>query len=307
MEEIGIIGSGNVGANTAFFIAEKGIANTVLYDVQEGLSEGKALDMMEAAPIRSYAVQLRGTNSREVIKDCSILIITAGGVRKPGMKREDLFSENLPIIREIAADLKGTKAKVVIVTEPVDLMTAAFVRASGLDPKKVMGLGGLLDAVRLKYSLSKKLRVSAENIVTMVIGRHGDRMIPLPSYTRVSGVPVAQLLEPEELKTLFEEIRRAGDVIVDMAVRASSYYGPSAAAADIAEVLQRGTGRILPVSVMLEGQYGVDGLALSLPCVVGSSGIERILEPSLSREEEEAFRSSAGELQEILNKNPSRT
>ncbi len=302
MTQIGIIGSGNVGANTAFFIAEKGTASTILYDVQQGLSEGKALDMMEAAPIRSYAVHLSGTESFDVIKQCSILIITAGSVRKPGMKREDLFSENLPVIKEIAANLKGSDAKIIIVSEPVDLMTTVFVRESGLDPKKVMGLGGLLDAVRLKYSLAKKLKISAENIVTTVIGRHGDRMIPLARYTRVSGVPVQQLLSSEELNDLFARTRRAGDLIVDMAVKASSYYGPSAAAADIAEALYRGSRRILPVSVMLEGQYGIDGVALSLPCVIGSGGIEKILEPALSREEEETFRSSAEELHEILNK-----
>ncbi len=293
MAEIGIVGSGNVGANTAFFLAERGVADTCLYDVKEGLAMGKALDMMEAAPIRGYVSRISGTDSFDDIKGCAILIITAGTVRTPGMKREDLFATNRGIIADIAGRLRGSPARVIMVTEPVDALTTFFVRESGLPWQRVMGLGGCLDSTRLRYLLATALGVSTENVDATVIGRHSDAMIPLGRYSTVSGVPVTHLLPADRLEVLYRVTREAGNLIVDMAQRASAYYGPSAVAADLAEAIHRDSHRIIPVSLVFHGQYGIEGAAMSLPAVIGRAGIERVLEPRLTDAEVAALRESA--------------
>jgi malate dehydrogenase len=293
MAEIGIIGSGNVGANTAFFLAERGVADTLLYDVKEGLARGKALDMMEAAPIRGYVSRISGTDSFDDLMRCDILVVTAGAVRTPGMKREDLFATNRGVIAQIAAKLRGSPARVIVVTEPVDALTTLFVRQSGLPWQRVMGLGGSLDSTRLRYLIATALGVSTENVDATVIGRHSDAMIPLGRYSTVSGVPVTLLLPQDRLDVLYRVTRGAGDLIVDMAQRASAYYGPSAVAADLAEAVHRDSRRIIPVSLVFHGQYGIEGAAMSLPAVIGAGGIERVLEPRLTDRELAALKDSA--------------
>lgn len=301
MAKIGIIGSGNVGANTAFFLAEKGVADVVLYDVQEGLSTGKTLDMMEAAPIRGYLTKLSGTDNLEDILDSDILIITAGSVRKPGMKREDLFAENRQILAELASALSLYEGIVIVVTEPVDFLTTAFVRDSGLPVERVMGLGGFLDSTRLQYLIAKKLSVSTENVSAMVVGRHADEMIPLPAYCHVSGIPIDALLEKDELDNLFDQTKKAGSLIVDLAERASAYYGPSAVASDLAESIVRDTRRIISVSQMWSGQFGIENVAMSLPAVIGRGGIEKIMEPKLSDEQITQLKASADTILSVID------
>jgi malate dehydrogenase len=300
MANIGIIGSGNVGANTAFFIAERNVAHVVLYDIQEGLSTGKALDMMEAAPVRGYDVRIQGTDRLEHVLANDIVIITAGSVRKPGMKREDLYGENAELITELAKSMAGSAAKVIIVSEPVDLLTALFVKESGMDRRQVMGLGGVLDSTRLRYLISQELGVTTENVQATVIGRHSDAMIPLRRYCTVSGVPIGQLIASDRIEELFEETRNAGNLIVDMAQRASSYYGPSAAATDLAQAVNMNTGRIMSVSMMLTGEYGIDGVAMSLPAVLGRNGIEQVMLPQLSDEEKQKLTRSAEDLKSMM-------
>jgi malate dehydrogenase len=302
MAHIGIVGSGNVGANAAFFIAEKGVADVQLYDIQEGMSTGKALDMMEAAPIRGYRTKLSGTDRLDVLLQSEIIVITAGTVRQPGQKREDLFGSNRSIIEELAEALKGTSAKIIMVTEPVDLLTALFIKKSGIKRRQVMGLGGLLDSTRLRYLIAHELKLTFENVNAMVVGRHASEMIPLPEYCSVSGIPITRLLPEETITRLFDETRRAGDLIVTMAQRASAYYGPSAAAADLAEAIHLDTGRVLSVSVMLQGEYGIKGVAMSLPAVIGRNGIEQVLQPTLSVDQKSQFERSAKELETILSR-----
>lgn len=297
---IGIIGSGNVGANAAFFMAEKAVDHVVLYDVADGLPVGKALDMMEAAPVRGYRTRIQGTNVLDDVARADVIVVAAGTVRRPGTKREDLFGQNRDVVADIASSLRDVDAKVIIVTEPVDVMTTFFVRKSGLPAERVMGLGGLLDATRLRYMIAEELQVAMDNVAATVIGRHADSMIPLAGYTCVSGVPVTQLLEESKLEELFERTRNAGDLIVQMAQRASSYYGPSAAVADIAEAIVRDEGRIMPVSVMFTGEYGVSGVAMSLPSVIGKNGIEQTLKPRLTDEQTKILVDSAAELEKIL-------
>jgi len=303
MAEIGIIGSGNVGANTAFFLAERGVADACLYDIKEGLAKGKALDMMEAAPIRGYVTRITGTDSFDDVRASDILIVTAGTVRSPGMKREDLYESNRKVIEPIARALRDAPpapAKVIMVTEPVDALTTFFVRESGLPWERVMGLGGCLDSTRLRYLIANAVGVSMENVDAIVIGRHSDSMIPLGRYSTVSGVPVTQLIPADRLEALYAVTRNAGNLIVEMAQRASAYYGPSAVAADLAEAIHRDTHRIIPVSLMFRGQYGIEGVAMSLPAVIGRAGIERVLEPRLTDAELATLRESAEVVRRIL-------
>ena len=300
MATIGIIGSGNVGANTAFFLAEKAVADVILQDVQEGLSTGKALDMMEAAPIRGYQTSISGTDSIDDILTTDIIMVTAGSVRKPGMKREDLFEANRTVIVDIAKSLSGFKGNVIVVTEPVDFLTTLFAKESGLDETRVLGLGGFLDSTRLQYLIAMELGVAMENVNALVIGRHADAMIPLPAYCSVSGIPVAKLVESERLDEILDKTREAGSLIVSMAERANAYYGPSAVASDLAEAMVRDSHRILSVSLMFSGQYGIEGVAMSLPAVIGRSGIERVLEPVLSDEQRGVLVDSAEAIRTVL-------
>ncbi len=290
---IGIIGSGNVGANTAFFLAEKGVDHVLLYDIQDGLAQGKALDMMEAAPIRGYRTTISGTNNSDDILNCDIIIITAGAVRQPGMKRDALLSENKKIIEAYAENIKNPDTKVIIVSEPVDLLTTVFAQKSNLPPEQVIGLGGVLDATRLRYLIADELSVAMENVAAQVIGRHTDDMILLKEYCCVSGISLDNFMDEDKIKALFEQTRNAGALIVELAGRASAYYGPSAVAVELAEAICRDTGRLMSVSSLLSGQLGVEQAALSLPCVIGKTGISKVIEPKLSDTQIKQFKSSA--------------
>jgi len=303
MPGVSIIGSGNVGANTAFFIAEKGTHHVTLYDVREGLSTGKALDMMEAAPVRQYRPKLRGSDSIEAIAGSDVVVLAAGAVRKPGMKREDLFNENLALVREVAPTVArlAPKAIVIIATEPVDPITTLFVRESKMPRNQVIGLGGILDSTRLRYGIAHELRVSMDNVQAMVIGRHSDEMIMLSGYTNVSGIPIEQLLTQEAIEKLVNETRSAGDLIVQMSQRSNAYYAPSAAAAELADAIHTDIHRIFSVSVMLAGEYGIHDVALSLPAIIGREGVVRVMTPKLSREQEQQLSRSAEEVNMLLS------
>jgi malate dehydrogenase len=307
MPTVSILGSGNVGANTAFFIAEKGIADVALYDIREGLSTGKSLDLMEAAPLRRYRNVLRGAKRLEEIAGSQIVVLAAGAVRRPGMKREELYGENLRVVEALAPAVArlAPQASLIVATEPVDPITAAALRLSGLPRERVFGIGGCLDATRLRYAVARELSVSTEDVAATVIGRHSDAMIVLPRYCSVSGVSLPQLLAPERIAALVEEVRRAGDLIVGLAQRSSAFYAPSAAAADLVDAVHMDLKRVLCVSVGLEGEYGVGGsaaepfsgsVAMSLPAVIGARGIERVLTPPLTEEERARFRQSAADL-----------
>jgi malate dehydrogenase len=290
---IGIIGSGNVGANTAFFLAEKGVDDVMLYDTQDGLAKGKALDMMEAAPIRGYRTKILGADRPEDILDCEIIIITAGAVRKPGMKRDELFLENKKIIDVYASKITNPDTKVIIVSEPVDVLTSVFAKASVLPSNQIIGLGSVLDATRLRFFIAKELKVSMENVSAQVIGRHTDDMIILKDYCSVSGISLDNFFSIDQIEKLFEKTRQAGGLILDLAGRASAYYGPSAVVAELAEAICLDTGRIFSVSHMLSGILGIEDVALSLPCVMNKTGISKVFEPKLSDREITALRKSA--------------
>ncbi len=298
MSQVSILGSGNVGANTAFFIAETGVEDVLLYDLQEGLAAGKALDMMEAAPIRKYRNRLRGAEAMEEIAGSEIVVLAAGRVRRPGMKREDLFAENRALVAEVAPRVAALapQAVVIVATEPVDPITLEFVQISGFPRERVLGVGGCLDATRLRYAVARELGVSMEDVSAMVIGRHSASMLALPRYSSVSGVPLPQLLPPQRVQALVAETAGAGDLIVQMAQRSSAFYAPSAAVADIVNSIHMDLRRVLCLSLVLKGEYGLAGVALSLPAVIGKGGVRRVLTPRLSEEELDSLKRSASEL-----------
>ncbi len=299
---VSIVGGGNVGANAAFFIAEKGVTDVLLVDIQPGLSRGKMLDIMEAAPIRRYRNSLSGSDSLEDIRGSQLVVLAAGAIRSPGMRREDLFARNAGLVQEIAPRIArlAPAATVIVATEPVDSLTALFVASSGMPRERVLGLGGILDSTRLRALIARELDLSMEVITAMVIGRHSDDMICLPRYCTVSGVPLPHLLAPERIAALVEETRTAGDLVVEMAKRSSSYYAPSAAVAELADSVHMNLRRIFPLSVVLDGEYGVRGAALSLPLVIGEAGALRVLTPELTDEEKAAFRESARKVSAAL-------
>ena len=291
MAAIGIIGGGNLGANTAFFAAEKAVGDVRLYDVQEGVPIGKALDMMEAAPVRRYQHKVTGTNDLSDVIGTEVAIVAAGEKRSPGMKRSDLAGTNSAVVGPIAEALAGYAGVVIVATEPVDAMTALVVERSGISWSRVLGVGGVLDSLRLQQAIAAELGVAPEDVAATVIGPHSDEMLILSRYTSVGGVPVEMLISRKRLEEIFDEVRGAGDTILQLAGRTSAYYGPAAAATDLADAVIRDSKRIFSVSLMLSGQFGISGRALSLPVVVTVAGIARVLEPQLTPAEENALRS----------------
>jgi malate dehydrogenase len=295
MSRVSIIGGGNVGANAGFFIAEKGVTDVLLVDIQPGLARGKMLDIMEAAPIRRYRNMLAGSDTIEDIKGSQLVVVAAGAIRTPGMRREDLFTANAGLIRGLAPQIArlAPEATVVIATEPVDSLTCLFVQQTGMPRTRVLGLGGILDSMRFRVLIARELGVSTEIVSAMVLGRHSDDMICLPRYSSVSGVPLPLLLSAERIASIVEETRSAGDLVVEMAKRSSSYYAPSAAVAELADSVHMNLNRIFPVSILLQGEYGVEDAALSLPAIIGEKGVVRVLVPELTAKEKAIFLESA--------------
>jgi len=298
MKRISIIGSGNVGTNTAFFIAERRAANVMLVDVKDGVAAGKSLDLMEAGPIRAYVSAIRGSAKVDDIAGSDAVIIAAGRVRKPGERREDLYRDNAPVVGAIARDIKrlAPEAVVINIVEPVDLLTLLVQETIGGDRFRVLGVGGLLTSTRIRYLVSRELHVSPREVTGLIIGPHHPSMVFLRDTIRVSGIPAAKLLGEERLNQLIEEARNAGDTILQLAQRSTSYYAPSAAAATLVDAIIGNSNALLPVSVRCEGEYGVRGLAIGVPAYVGERGVSRILELKLAAADQDAFNQAAAAL-----------
>jgi malate dehydrogenase len=305
MARVSIVGGGNVGANAAFFIAEKGVTDVLLVDIQQGLSRGKMLDIMEAAPIRRYRNTLSGSDTLADITGSQLVVVAAGAIRAPGMRREELLAVNAGLIRDLAPKIArlAPESTVLIATEPVDSLTTIFVRESGMPRTRVIGLGGILDSTRLRALIARELNISMEVVSAMVIGRHSDDMICLPRYCSVSGVPLPLLLAQDRIAAIVEETRTAGDLVVELAKRSSSYYAPSAAVAELADSIHMNLNRVFSVSLLLDGEYGVRNVALSLPALIGEQGVVRILTPELTDEEKAVFLESARRITAALKEN----
>jgi malate dehydrogenase len=304
MKKVGIIGSGNVGANSAFFIAENRTASVMLVDVKEGLSIGKALDISEAGPIRRYDTGIRGDNDIGKISGSDIVVIAAGRVRAPDQSRDELFRDNAQLTARICEDIKrlAPDAVVINVVEPVDMITLLAQRLLGFDRMKVLGVGGLLSSTRLRFLVSNHLGVSSREVSGLVIGPHRPSMVILRDTVRVSGIPAQKLLTPEQFDSIGDEVRKAGDTILQLAQRSTSFYAPSAAIAALVEAIARDTKSILPVSIRLQGEYGLDDIAVSVPACIGAGGVDHVVSVKMSPEETKEFKNAADELRASLQR-----
>ncbi len=305
MKRVGIIGSGNVGANSAFFIAENRTASVTLVDAKEGLSTGKALDISEAGPIRRYDTEIFGGDDIGKIRDSDIVVIAAGRVRVPDQSRDDLYRDNARLVLRICEDIRhhAPDAVVLNVVEPVDMITLLVQKTLGFERTRVLGIGGLLSSTRLRFLVSHALGVSPREVTGMVIGPHRpSSMVILRDTVRVSGIPAVKLLTEGQFEGIVDEVRRAGDTILHMAQRSTSYYAPSAAVAALVEAIVRDTRTILPVSMLLQGEYGLSDIAVSVPASIGARGVERVVSVEMNAEEKREFLNAAEELRASLKR-----
>lgn len=298
MIKVSIIGSGNVGANSAFFIAENRSASVTLVDIREGLPKGKALDLSEAGPIRGYDTRILGAGSIEDIHGSDIIVIAAGRVRNAAETRNDLYRDNAVLMNKICEDIKRLAPDSVIINivEPVDRITLLVQKLLAFDRKKVLGIGGLLSSTRLRYLVSNALSVSAREGTGIVVGPHLPCMVILRDTVRVSGIPAEKLLPKDSFEAIIHEVRRAGDTILQLAEKSTSFYAPSAAVAALVEAVARDTGAILPVSFRLQGEYGLNDIAVSVPASIAAGGVSHIVEIQMNASEKEELRNAVAEL-----------
>jgi malate dehydrogenase len=303
VNKITVVGAGNVGATTAQRVAEKELAGTVvLVDVVEGIPQGKGLDQWQSAPIEGFDSRIVGTNGYDETADSDIVIITAGIARKPGMSRDDLLNTNAGIVKQVSEQVKKTspKAIVIVVSNPLDVMCYVAKEVTGFPRERVLGMAGVLDTARYRGFLAEALDVSVRDIQAMVLGGHGDTMVPLISYTSVSGIPVTQLMDRGKLDAIVDRTRNGGAEIVKHLKTGSAYYAPSAGAVQMAEAIVFNQRRILPCAAWLDGEYGMSGLFLGVPCKLGRNGLEKIIEVELTADERAALTKSADAVREPM-------
>lgn len=295
MPRIGFIGAGHVGATAANYAAMKELGDVVMVDIVEGMPQGKALDMSEARPVQNFDVDLVGSNDYAAVKDCDVFVVTAGLPRKPGMTREELLGKNASIIQDIGHEIRehAPDSTVIVITNPLDVMTYVMREATGFPSERVMGQAGVLDSSRFSYFIADELDVSAEDVQAMVLGGHGDSMVPLPRYTTVAGISVEHLMDEDTLEELIERTRGAGGEIVELLGDGSAFYAPGAAAVHMVESILKDKKRILPCSVYADGYYGLEDIYIGLPAKLGRNGVEEILELDLRDDEREALHESA--------------
>jgi malate dehydrogenase len=304
VNKITVVGAGNVGATTAQRVAEKELAKTVvMVDIAEGIPQGKGLDQWQSAPIELYDSRVIGTNGYEETAGSDVVIITAGIARKPGMSRDDLLNTNAGIVRQVSEQVKATSpnAIVIVVSNPLDVMCYVAKHFTGFPRERVIGMAGVLDTARYRSFLAEALDISVRDIQAMVLGGHGDTMVPLISYTTVSGIPITQLMEKSKLDAIVDRTRNGGAEIVKHLKTGSAYYAPSAGAVQMAEAIVFDQRRILPCSAWLEGEYGLNGLFLGVPCKLGKNGLEKVLEVELTSDERASLEKSAQAVREPMS------
>jgi len=304
VNKITVVGAGNVGATAAQRIAEKELARTVvMVDVAEGIPQGKGLDQWQSAPIEGFDSRVIGTNGYDETANSDIVVITAGIARKPGMSRDDLLNTNAGIVKSVGEHIKKTSpnAIVIVVSNPLDVMCWVAKEATGFPRERVIGMAGVLDTARYRAFLATELDVSVRDIQAMVLGGHGDTMVPLISYTTVSGIPITQLMEKATLDAIVDRTRNGGAEIVKHLKTGSAYYAPSAGAVQMVEAIVNDQKRILPCSVWLEGEYGMKGHFLGVPVKLGRNGLEKILEVTLTSDERAALEKSAAAVLEPMS------
>ncbi len=303
--KITVVGAGHVGATTAQRVAESGMANeVVLIDVVDGLPQGKALDIYESAPILGFDTKVTGSNGYAETAGSGIAIITAGLARKPGMTRDDLVDKNSAIVGGVAGELVKHSPDIIIivVSNPLDIMCSVALAKSGLPPHRVIGMAGILDTARYRAFIALELGISVRDIQAMVLGGHGDSMVPLVRYTTVSGVPLTELMDQSKIDAIVDRTRKGGIEIVNLLKTGSAYYAPSAAAVEMAESIIMDQKRMLPCSALLQGEYGLNGIYMGVPCLLGQAGLEKIVEIEVSKDERDALNNSAQAIKQTLDR-----
>jgi malate dehydrogenase len=304
VNKITVVGAGNVGATTAQRLAEKELArHVVMVDVVEGVPQGKALDQWESAPIEAFDTRVIGTNGYDETANSDIVVVTAGIARKPGMSRDDLLNTNAGIVKQVSEQVKRSSpnAIIIMVSNPLDVMCHVAKQVTGFPRERVIGMAGVLDTARYRSFLAEALDVSVKDIQAMVLGGHGDTMVPLISYTTVSGIPVTQLMDRKTLDAIVDRTRNGGAEIVKYLKTGSAYYAPSAASVQMVEAIVHDSKRILPCAAWLEGEYGMKGLFLGVPCKLGRKGLEKIIEVELTPQERTDLGKSADAVREPMS------
>jgi malate dehydrogenase len=300
--KVTVVGAGNVGATAAQRLCEKELCDVVLVDIIEGVPQGKALDLTEAAPIEKHDANVIGTNGYEASAGSDIVIITAGIPRKPGMSRDDLVSTNAGIMKGVVEQVAklSPEAVLIIVSNPLDAMCHVAYEASGFPKNRVIGMAGVLDSARFRAFISMELDVSVENTHAFVLGGHGDTMVPLPRYSTVAGIPITELLPKDRIDALVERTANGGAEIVSLLKTGSAYYAPASAAVEMAESILKDKKKILPCAAYLEGEYGIDGLFIGVPVKLGRAGIEEVIQIKLTDEEAAALNKSTDAVKELV-------
>jgi malate dehydrogenase len=300
-KKVSIVGAGNVGATAAHWIAAKELADVVLIDVVEGVPQGKALDLLEAMPIEKRDVHVTGANDYAATANSDIVVITAGIPRKPGMSRDDLLHTNYKIMSDVVAKVvaQSPEAILIIVSNPLDAMAQAAFKQSGFNRERVIGMAGILDSARFRTFIAEELKVSVENVTAFVLGGHGDTMVPLARYSTVAGIPITELIPKDRLDAIVQRTRDGGAEIVKHLKTGSAYYAPSAAAVEMVEAILKDKKKIVPCAVYLQGEYGIEGYFIGVPCKLGAAGLEQIIEIKLTAEEDAALKKSAEAVKEL--------
>src|SRR6266508_936244 len=301
-KKVSIVGSGNVGATAAHWIASKELADVVLIDIIEGVPQGKGLDLLEAMPIEKRDSYVIGINDYADTANSDIVVITAGIPRKPGMSRDDLLNTNYKIMADVVSKVvkHSPNCILIVVSNPLDAMAQAAYKMSGFSRNRVIGMAGVLDSARFRAFIADELKVSVENVTAFVLGGHGDTMVPLPRYSTVAGIPIPELIAPDRLAQIVQHTRDGGAEIVKHLKTGSAYYAPSAATTEMVEAILKDKKKILPCAAYLQGEYGISGLYVGVPCKLGEKGIEQIIEIKLTAEEKVALDKSAAAVKELV-------
>lgn len=303
--KISVIGSGFTGATAAFLLAQKELGDVVLVDIpnMENPAKGKALDMAEAGPVLGFDARIKGTANYEDTKDSDLVIITAGIARKPGMSRDDLVQTNQKVMKSVTGEIMkhSPETTIIVLTNPVDAMTYTVYKASGLPKERVIGQSGVLDSARFRTFVAEELNVSVKDITGFVLGGHGDDMVPLVRYSYAGGIPLETLIEKDRLNEIVDRTRKGGAEIVNLLGNGSAYYAPAASLVEMAEAIIKDQRRILPSIAYLEGEYGLNGIYLGVPTILGAGGIEKIIEIELNEEEQTLLNKSAESVKVVMN------
>jgi len=302
-KKVAVIGAGNVGATCAFVLAERKVGDVVLLDIYEGFAKGKALDMSQGGGVLNYDGRVTGTKDYADIADSDVVVVTSGFPRQPGMSREDLIGKNADIVSQVGEGIRqhAPKSIVVMVTNPLDLMTYHMQKVTGFEHSRVVGQAGILDSARMTHFIAQAVGCSNEDVQAMVLGGHGDTMVPLPRYTTVNGIPVNQLLSDEKVEEICQRTASGGGEIVKLLEKGSAFYAPGSAAAIMAEAILEDRKRVLPCSTYLSGEYGMDDIYIGVPVVLGRNGVERIIELELADKELDSLQSSGSFYKEQLS------